>query len=178
MYKLILVALLVAAPAFAQEQAADLRSAAGCGSTKTQFGVKTDKSKHSVAQPEPGKALVYVVEGVISAPHLWSIGHTTTRVGVDGSWVGANQESSYLSFAVEPGTHRVCSDVQSVFVSAEKMSAAADLMAEAGKTYYYRVMVTVGDQERQAHVSVKPVDEAEGLLLISKSALSASKPKK
>jgi hypothetical protein len=61
-HKFIFLALLTAMPAFGQDQTTDLRTAAGCGPTKMQFSVKTDRTLHAVRQPEPGKALVYVIE--------------------------------------------------------------------------------------------------------------------
>ena len=177
MHKYMFLALLLAAPVFGQNQAPDLRTAAGCGPAKTKFDVKTDKKQHAVTQPEAGKALVYVIEQEDLDPHEMQIGHVTTRVGLDGNWVGANHEWSYMFFAVEPGNHRVCTDVQSMLVSAAKMSGAADLTAEAGKTYYYRVYVMTGEKEQSPYLRLKAVDEAEGLLLVSKSALSTWKVK-
>jgi hypothetical protein len=95
--------------------------------------------------------------------------------------MGANHEWAYMSFSVDPGDHRVCADVQSSLVSPEKMSAAADLTAEEGKTYYYRLFVSNGDNknnEQPPRVTLHPVDEAEGLLLIGKSGKSTAKVKK
>ena len=43
----------------------------------------------------------------------------------------------------------------------EKLSAAAPLNAEAGKTYYYRVVVD--DNRQQPQLWVKAMDEPEGL---------------
>ena len=80
------------------------------------------------------------------------IGDVTTRVGLDGTWVGANHGRSYVSFAVEPGQHRVCTDWQSSFKAVQKLSGAADLTAEAGKTYYYRMEVTIPWKEHAAQV--------------------------
>jgi hypothetical protein len=175
MRKYVLFALLVAAPALGQSQATDLRTAAGCGPSKIQFDVKTDKKQHTLTQPESGTALVFVIEEETSDQNYLQIGHSTTRIGLDGNWVGANHGNSYASFAVRPGNHRVCSDVQSIVV--KNLSGAADLVAEAGKTYYYRVEVWDGDHERPPQVRVKAVDESEGLLLISKSAYSTWKAK-
>lgn len=175
MYRYIFVALLLAAPAYGQNQAANLREAAGCGPAKTQFDVKTDKKQHTVKEPGPGKALVYVFEEYKTNPGFM-IGHATTRVGLDGNWVGANRENSYMFFAVAPGDHRLCSDVQSRFAS-RKLSAAADLVAEAGQTYYYRVVVK-DMRQKQPQVYLKQIDNAEGVLLISNSALSTSHAKK
>lgn len=177
MHKFIFLALLLAAPVFGQEQATDLRTAAGCGPTKTQFDVKVDKKQHAVTQLESGKALVYVIGDYESDPHYHTFGHVTMRAGLDGNWVGATHEGSYISFLVEPGTHRLCSDVQSMFAALQKLSGAAELNAEAGKTYYYRVVVADYDK-RQPQLWVKIMDEPEGLLMVSKSAQSDWKVKK
>jgi len=177
MHKYMFLALLVAAPVFWQNQAPDLRTAAGCGPEKVKFDVKTDKKVHAATQPDSGKALVYVIEEEKYDPQHKPLGHITTRVGLDGNWVGANHGESYLSFAVDPGEHRVCSDVQSIFAP-KKMSGATDLAAEAGKTYFFRVEVWSGDEEHPPQLRLKAVDPSEGLLLISHSALSTSKAKK
>lgn len=177
MHKFISLVMLLAAPMFGQDQATDLRTAAGCGPTKTQFDVKVDKKQHSVVQPESGKALVYVIEEYKSDPHFHTIGHVTTRAGLDGNWVGATREASYISVLVEPGAHRLCSDVQSMFAAAQKLSGAVQLNAEAGKTYYYRVAV-VDEHKQQTQLWVKAMDEPEGLLMVSKSGQSIWKVKK
>lgn len=176
MYKSIILVMFLAAPVFAQDQPTDLRTAAGCGPTKTRFDVKVDNKQHSGAQSEPGKALVYVIEEYKSRPHFQTIGHVTTRAGLDGVWVGATHEGSYISFLVDPGTHRLCSDVQSIFAP-EKLSGAAQLNAEAGKTYYYRVVV-VDSNKRQTQLRIKAMDEPEGLLMVSKAGQSTWKLKK
>jgi hypothetical protein len=180
MYKCVLLMLVVIASAFGQGQAPDLRAAAGCGPAKTEFDVKTDKHQHSVAQPEASKALVYVIveqksDPANSSPLSFGSEKATTRVGLDGKWVGANHGESYLSFAVEPGDHRVCTDWQSSLRSIQKLSGAANLSAEAAKTYYYRVEVTIPWKEHAAELKLHAVDEAEGLLLISKSSFSTWK---
>lgn len=176
MRKYLVLALLLAAPLYAQDQSVDLRAAAGCGPANIKFDVKTDKKQHAVAQPDSGKALVYVFSEYISDPHSQTIGHMTTRVGLDGSWMGASHESSYLYFSVQPGEHHLCSDAQSIFAS-KNLNAAADLSAEPGKIYYYRVAVKDNKVE-PLHMTMNPIDDAEGLLLLSKSALSTSQPKK
>jgi len=55
MKKLILVIFLVASPAFAQDQAATARTAAGCGPSQVMFDVKTDDTKHPVDSPKMEK---------------------------------------------------------------------------------------------------------------------------
>lgn len=175
--KYILLVLVLAMPSLGQSQAADLRSAAGCGSSKTHFDVKTDKHQHAVTEPESGKALVYVIVEEKRDPHKQQLGDITTRVGLDGNWVGANHGQSYISFAVLPGTHRVCTDWQSRLKIEQELSGAADLIAEPGKTYYYRAELTVPWADHPANLRLEPVDGAEGLLLVSKSASSTWKIK-
>ena len=167
------LAFLFLLPAYGQAQTTDLRAAAGCGPDKTQFSVKTESNQHAVKQPEPGQALVYVV--VQGKPEGGEV-KVTTRVGLDGNWMGANHGASYLSFSVAPGEHHVCVDWQSSLKSRQKLSGAADLTAEAGKTYYFRteVVLSQATESHDERLSLKPVDASEGLLLISKSAESSS----
>ena len=176
MNKFLLLGLLLATPVLAQDQSADLRTEAGCGPANTKFDVKVDKKQHVMIQPEAGKALVYVFEEFQPDPHYPHLGHVTTRIGLDGKWVGATHEGSYISFPVEAGTRRICSDVQSVFLRAGALSNAAEFNAEAGKIYYYRVLV-VDDVQRKARMWVKEMDEPEGLLMVSNSAQSNWKAK-
>ena len=126
------------------------------------------------AQPESGKALVYFLEDDDS---FESNPKPTTRIGVDGSWVGANHGDSYFYFSVDPGEHHLCTSWQSfVAFGARETSAAAHFTAEAGQTYYFRVRNTwIGDHLHQ--VDLLPVDSDEGKLLASRFAFSTSHPK-
>jgi len=176
MHKFMFLALLIAMPVFGQDQATDLRTAAGCGPSKTQFSVKTDRTLHVVTQPEPGKALVYVIE---QGRPEGGEAKVTVRVALDGNWMGANYGESYLSFAVEPGEHHVCVDWQSSRKSRQKLSGAVELTAEAGKTYYFRAEVVLAEatESHDEGFSIKAIDAAQGMLLVSKSAKSVWKMK-
>lgn len=171
------LSLLLAVPAFGQDQTTDFRTMAGCGPSKTQFSVQSDSTQHEVKQPAPGQALVYViVQGMPEGGEA----KVTTRVGLDGNWMGANHGASYLSFVVAPGEHNVCVDWQSSLKSRQKLSGAADLTAEAGKTYFFRteVVMSQATESHDERLRVKAVDKAEGMLLISKAAESTWKIKK
>jgi hypothetical protein len=179
MKRFLLLLLVCAAPAMAQDRSADLRAAAGCGPAATEFSVKVDKNQHVATQPEPGKALVYVIAQE-NPEDSYNVGDITTRVGLDGTWVGANYGQSYLSFSVAPGEHHVCVDWQSTIASRQQLSGAVDVTAEAGKTYYLRTSILAsglagGPREG---LWLKQVDSAEGLLLLSKAGQSAWKEKK
>ena len=179
MKRFMLLLMVCAVPAMAQDRSADLRAAAGCGPAATEFSVKVNKNQHVVTQPEPGKALVYVIAQE-NPDDSYNIGDITTRVGLDGTWVGANYGESYLSFSLAPGEHHVCVDWQSSLASRQQLSGAAELTADAGKTYYFRTWIlpsglTGGHREG---LWLKQVDSAEGLLLLSKAGQSAWKEKK
>ena len=163
---LCLAGFLGALPVLAQDDAATARTEAGCGPSGGMFDVKTTDSKHPVGKPEEGKALVYFFVDFIGAP--------TMRVGVDGSWVGANQGKSYFFFQVAPGEHNVCAEWQSGTFkkTSERVGEAMHLTAEAGKTYYVRL--NFGYQRMHLELS----DEAEGQFLIGSSLFATSQPKK
>src|SRR5580704_6216207 len=160
-----------AASSFAQDQAAAARTAAGCGPSQTQFDVKLDDTLHIPAQPEEGKAVVYVFEDDFTGP--------TMRIGVDGTWVGATNGKSFIYFTLAPGEHSVCTEWQSnVFKkTSERVGAAKSLSVEAGKVYYLRMTFEEVTQA-SGRIKLELADYAEGQFLLSSSALSNSHPKK
>ncbi len=159
---LIFTILLGALPILAQDDAAAARTAAGCGSSDQMFNVQTTDQKHPVGQPEAGKALVYFF--------MDSASPITMRVGVDGSWVGANKGKSYFFFQLSPGEHNVCTEWQSGTFkkSSERVGEAIQLTAEARKTYYVRMVPTFPDLRLE--------DAAEGHFLIGSSLFATSQP--
>lgn len=164
LYLAILVGVL---PAMAQQDdAAAARTAAGCGLSTEMFNVQTTDQQHPVGQAEPGKALVYFFVDFVTAP--------TMRVGVDGTWVGANNGKSYFFFPVAPGEHNICAEWQSGTFkkSSERVGEAMHLTAEAGKTYYLRLNFSY----QRMHLELS--DEAEGHFLIGSSLFAKSQPKK
>jgi hypothetical protein len=179
MHRYLIVALLFMSPAFAQSPTSgDLRAAAGCGPANVKLSVKTDKQQHPNTVPGAGKALLVVFTQSEIDAQTQLIGHVTTRVGLDGNWIGANHQGSALTYAIEPGTHRVCSDVQPYGPpGAQKLSGDVELVAEAGVTYYYRGWV--GQLPNiPLSLRVEPMQQAEGLLTASNAALSTPAPKK
>ena len=165
----------LASLAFAQSQTASPTSA-GCGPAEVKFKVLRDQQNHSAVQPESGKALVYLIQ---DDTQFLSRPRPTTRVGIDGTWVGATQSKSYFYVSVEPGEHRVCASWQS-FVGADvaHSTAAVHLTAVAAHTYYFVVRNTYQSQPRNpANIELVSVDDAQGQLLASESAFSTSRPK-
>jgi hypothetical protein len=172
MVRTVLIALFFASPVLGQNSRVTAVVAAGCGPNEVHFQVKTDKKKHPTAEPDPGKALIYVIED--SAFDHVAI-HTRTpprRFGVDGEWVGANGYRSYFHFPVEPGDHRLCAEIQSRIQGAVHSSlAATSFTAEAGKTYYFRTK-TPNSESSSAALQIVPVDPPEAQILLATAAFS------
>ena len=173
----ILLLFVSAAVCCAEDQSALARAAAGCGPANVQFDVKTDKGKMAPTQSEPGKALIVVFEDErheVQAVRIAS--DVTTRIGLDGQWVGANHGSSYLSFATDPGEHHLCAEWQSHLKRLSDLGSAITVTTEPGKTYFFRVRV----EERNNHppaVKLEPIDLAQGQFMFSSHSLATSQIK-
>ena len=170
--RIALVLMLLTVSAFAQDQSAFVNAAA-CGPKGANFDVKRDQSHHPLSPTEPEKARVYFVQD-IGVVHCLG-GCLTTKIGIDGAWVGADQHNSYFFVSVEPGEHHVCANRQSRFAWANQMVALAHFTAEPGKIYYFRTR-TFGDKD-QALLDLDPIDSDQAKYLIASYPLSVSHPK-
>ncbi len=169
--RLTVVVMFLAVSAFAQQAAGAL--AAACGPQTTSFVVKLDQSRHTLAQPAPGKALVYFIQDIGVVRCLG--GCLTTKIGLDGSWVGATQHNSYFSVSVEPGEHHLCANPQSKVGWLSRVVALAHFTAEAGKVYYFRTRSSLGST--QLLFDLDPIDSDQARYLIASYPLSVSHPK-
>lgn len=177
MARIALSLLLFTSFSFSQDQSTAARTAAGCGPRTAEFSVEADKDQHPVAQPDAGKALVYVFSEPRRDPLVSYLTSATTRVGVDGTWVGANRGKSYIFFQVDPGEHRLCSDMQSSSVKISNIGAATSFSVEAGKSYYFRAKFEERS-DRPPYLELERIDSAAGLFLVSSSAYSKYTAKK
>lgn len=169
MRKIMLLVLVCAAPVYGQNATTDFRTGAGCGPQKTQYEVTLDAPDKGVIAPSPGKARVYVIE-IVGTNNTGA----TTRVGVDGNWMGANTGKGYISFEVDPGGHNICSDWQSILKARQQDGGAMVMRAEEGRTYYFVVGILV----QALDFNLTEVDEAEGQWLLSISQKSVWTQKK
>src|SRR5271156_4793665 len=172
MLRAILLMLFFASPVFAQDAISALDTSAGCGPDSVQFDVKTNKKQHPTAQPDAGKAIVYVIGASWADYVAVHVGTPLKRFGVDGSWVGANGYRSYFFFPVDPGEHRLCTNVQSSLKGRVKSSTAAiTFTAEAGQSYYFCTKTPPGAETTLA-VRLVPVDPAEAQVLLASTSFS------
>jgi len=165
--KIVLIAVLFTASAFAQEPSGAATSA--CGPKSGSFAVNLEPSQHTLAQPDPGKALVYFIQEKGSDTFA-----VTTKIGIDGAWVGANKNSSYFAVSVDPGEHHVCADVQSFRGHPVRL---AHFTAEAGKVYYFDGRVVYGESSN-LDFFLGAVDSDQARYLIDSLSRSVSTPKK
>jgi hypothetical protein len=179
MLRILCFALLFASPLFAQDNsAAKALEAAGCGPAGVKFEVKTDKKQHPSAQPEAGKALVYVIGDTWNDHVAVHIGTPPARFGIDGTWVGANGYRSYFFFSVEPGDHRLCTNLQAPLERTVRSSTTAiTFTAEAGRSYYFRT-VTPEAGPSGGPTEIVDIDPAEAQVLIASTAFSTFQLKK
>jgi hypothetical protein len=160
--KIAVLVFLLAASALAQKPPDGLPGA--CGSRDAGFNVKLDRSQHTLAEAERGKARVYFIQDA----HPF-----TTNIGVDGAWVGANDGSSYFSVSMEPGVHHLCANIES-HVAGHQMGLL-HFTAEAGQTYYFRTRLIIG--QAPEYLAFDPVDSDEAGRMIAAYPLSVSTPK-
>jgi len=99
----------------------------------------------------------------------------TTRVGVDGQWVGADRGNSYFAYTVTPAEHHLCVNWQGV-----QGHGVASLKAEPGKVYYFAINVKIRQDQSgiEQHLDLAALNEDEGKYLAKTSALAAATPRR
>jgi hypothetical protein len=167
--KVAIIALLFTASAFAQSQDASPRAA--CGQENVSFKVKLNDAPQAPTQPDPGKALIYFIH---ESGEASLVAYPTTKVALDGAWIGANHNDSFFFVSVDPGEHHICATLQSSFFAGGL--ELAHLSAEAGKTYYYRTRFIVSRNVEL--LDLQQIDADQGKYLAASFPLSVSKPKK
>ncbi len=166
MRMLILAVLLT--PAFAQIAPVPLTAA--CGPRNVSFKVSLNESQHSVATPEPGKALVYFIH---DAGTYWTLRYPTVKVAVDGTWVGASHGNSFFSASVEPGEHHLCATLQSTAASGLEL---AHFTAAADTVYYYRTRLFLASG--LSLLELAPIDSDQAKYLVASFPMAVAAPKK
>lgn len=143
-----------------------------CGNRDVSMAVKLDDSQHAIAQPDPRRALIYFIQDTGQGGTLV---YPTTKIGVDGKWVGANKKNSYFAVAVAPGEHHLCAEIQSSFVGAEV--EFAHLTTEPGKIYYFRTRILFAERTAE-YFSLAPVDSDEAKYQIASYPLATAHARK
>ncbi len=138
---------------------------------------KPEGIRPAPAQPETGKALLFVIEDDGVANNIIGSG-ITLRIGVDGAWAGAtSHRSPYLALALDPGEHHLCVNWQSRLNYLSRATSLAHLDAQADKLYYFRIRKLQADG--QVFLDFDPIDSDQGKLMIAQFSgdISAAKKK-
>jgi len=140
-----------------------------CGNRQAVMQVATHGHGALPAPPEAGEAKAVFIERADK-----NALPVVTRVGLDGTWLGANKGDSYFETTISPGEHHVCTDwvLPRRFI---KDAPAFDVLtAEAGKTYYF--LVGVGWVQNVDLIPVTPdlieVARGEGYMTLRLSAVN------
>lgn len=153
-----------------------------CGDEKAVVGVETHGRGVLPAPPEAGKAKAVFIERADknTLPVI-------TRIALDGTWQGGNQENSYFELTVAPGEHHVCADWELPHRFIKDYAAFDVFTAEAGKTYYFLVNVTWTENvdvmqytryNGNMTLQLSPVNADEGQYLVLHSKVSSSTVKR
>jgi hypothetical protein len=129
----------------------------------------------SPTQPPPREALVYVIETMPDVPFVTK----KVNIGLDGSWIGATDAMTHMSFPVDPGVHHLCAVYQGHAASMddEGQILLLRLNAEAGHIYYIRYHAMFL-KDSPGIAFFEKVDDDEGLLLLQDSDDAVSTLKK
>jgi hypothetical protein len=155
-----------------------------CGDEKIKFDVKTQKGAPPPAGPDAGKAQLVFVETMDKGDkyHHCLGCDATTRVAVDGAWIGADHGDSYFAFPVDPGAHSVCVNWQSISSGESRQFGTLDVNAEVGGVYYFQIAVVVHEDSHPQwsvyNMMLAPIPPDSGSALVEKSALSSWVQKK
>jgi hypothetical protein len=165
-----LIFFLLASPVFAQTGVPPVSALSACGPSDVNFDVKPDRTQ-TVVVPPSGKALVYVIGDIGESGYGW----ITLKVGLDGSWMGANHGNSYFSFSVAPGEHHLCANWQEKSKIYSSLYSVASFSAEAGKIYYFRTRASILGGLR---LDLEAVNDDEGRYQVELFPPVSSRPKK
>jgi len=176
--KLAFVVILIAASVSAQDSAPASLPQSACGPMSVKFQIKMDDTQSPNVTPEPGKALVYVIED----EQFRAAKDVIVRIGLDGTWVGATRGDSYLSFPVEPGEHHLCANIMTGLLSTGRRVSLFGLTTEAGGVYYFRARTTGGPSSAMDRnglddtisIDLDLVNRDEGKFLLAFSTRSVS----
>jgi len=151
-----------------------------CGDDSVRFDVKTLKNQPPPAAPAAGQAQIVFVENFDHGEGFCIECKVTTRVGVDGQWVGANYGNSYFVYNVSPGEHHLCVDWQSAMPKMRQKVGLLSLTAAPGQTYYAEIKVKLVQYEdgMEKRLALEPMDSDQGKYLVKIDPLATATPKK
>jgi len=149
--------------------------AAACGSARANYNVNRGAATIDLAPPPPGQALVYIIETMPDYPFVTK----KVNIGLDGSWLGATDAMTHMSFAVDPGPHHLCAVYQghATSMDEEGQTLLLHLDVQAGHVYYIRYHAMFL-KDSPGIAFFENIDADEGLYLLQRTDPATSTLKK
>jgi hypothetical protein len=166
---------ILAVPQAHSQQTPISPTSSACGASKADYVVSHDAAQTASTTIPPGKALVHVIETMLDYPFVTK----KVNIGLDGTWLGATDAQSHITFLVDAGVHHLCAVYQghAAGMDDEGHTLLLLLNAEPGKTYYLRYhALFLKDSPGIAFFD--QVDEDEGQLLLQTTEHASSVLKK
>lgn len=149
-----------------------------CGKDNVKFKIEVGGAQPLPASPGADKAQLVLIQR--NEGHGGFGGISPTRFGLDGAWVGANQDNSYFVVTVAPGEHHLC-------VTWDKEYKLTPFTAEAGKVYYFEAHTVYHSEQlgnsRHPNLQIdkswtlSALNEDDGKARMKLSGVSVSTPK-
>ncbi|MGA2808848.1 MAG: hypothetical protein ABSE87_11990 [Terracidiphilus sp.] len=145
---------------------------AACGREEVKLNVTTQKRQPGgPAASADRSTLIFVQRNSLC------VGCSTTRVGLDGTWVGADKGNSFFAVTVAPGEHHVCASWGAPLARTENKIGLTELTAEAGQMYYFEIAVERYGRDDVPIMQLKPISNDLGAFLVARSKESVATSK-
>lgn len=135
----------------AKERKQNIRAAeAACGEPNVRVRVQKGQPPATPVPIADGKARVYIIESTYDMviPMLLGVSFPPALIGMDGKWVGATKNNTYIVLSVAPGEHHFCFAWKPKFGNVLAGISLAEFSAASNQTYYLLTpFVPVNDDE-------------------------------
>ena len=140
-----------------------------CGNEKIKVDVAVQKPLSALPAANATTATLVFVQRLDEA----CIGCSVARVGLDGTWIGADKGASFFSVTTAPGEHHVCVFWEAPGAKIENRIGLTDFEAMVGQIYYFEIEIGPRSTGEIA-MRLKPISEDMGEFLVSRSKQSVA----
>lgn len=162
----------------AENAPSEKQAESACGDSHVNFKVARNPKDHPLAPEVNGKSQVYVIEEYLFPQSVF--GHfgaptPTIRIGMDGRWMGADQDNSYIFFPVDAGNHHLCIQWQSKLKRFSEEVSLTGFKADTGHATYFlaRIVARVSNPVWFT-LDLEPVNSDQAMLLLARYPHSIS----
>jgi hypothetical protein len=170
---------LLASTLLAQSNVAPPVPGSTCGTDTPNFKLKTDDDASVPPARLDMSTIVFIEDDITVRPgHSACIGCSSrTFLGMDGSWIAANDGFAHTTIFVSPGDHHLCVSATGPAFRPAPLRSMYALHLDAGKVYFLRARVNVFPSSNISVLDLSLLNEDEGryLVSISKRTLFSTK---